>query len=105
MALLAPPPRTPRLALDDNDDLNRLRMRLTQILATVVTMLVTAWLCTFGAIAALLALLVARLSRVAILVRGRGGAARRAERGGNRGRAGSVSDRSLGSLPLPARRG
>jgi len=80
MALLAPPPRTPRLALDDNDDLNRLRMRLTQILASVVTVLVTAWLCTFGAIAAILALMVAKHILVAILVMGLGVDAPRAER-------------------------
>jgi hypothetical protein len=72
MALLAPPPRTPRLALDDNDDLKRLRLRLTQVLATVVTVLVTAWLCTFGAIAAILALMVAKHILVAILVMGLG---------------------------------
>ena len=80
MALLAPPPRTPRLALDDNDDLNRLRMRLTQILSSVVTVLVTAWLCTFGAIAAILALMVAKHILVAILVMGLGVDAPRAER-------------------------
>jgi len=80
MALLAPPPRTPRLALDDNDDLNRLRMRLTQVLATVVTVLVTAWLCTFGAIAAILALMVAKHILVAILVMGLGVDAPRIEK-------------------------
>ncbi|HEY7425643.1 MAG TPA: hypothetical protein VH682_15540 [Gemmataceae bacterium] len=80
MALLAPPPRTPRLALDDNDDLNRLRMRLTQILASVVTVLVTAWLCTFGAIAAILALMVAKHILVAILMMGLGVDAPRVER-------------------------
>ncbi|HEY7158031.1 MAG TPA: hypothetical protein VH575_29025 [Gemmataceae bacterium] len=80
MALLAPPPRTPRLALDDNDDLNRLRMRLTQVLATVVTVLATAWLCTFGAIAAILALMVAKHILVAILVMGLGVDAPHAQR-------------------------
>jgi hypothetical protein len=80
MALLAPPPRTPRLALDDNDDLNRLRMRLTQVRATVVTVLATAWLCTFGAIAAILALMVAKHILVAILVMGLGVDAPRAPR-------------------------
>lgn len=79
MALLAPPPRTPPLALDDNDDLKRLRLRLTQIMASVITVLVTAWLCTFGAIAAILALMVAKHILVAILVMGLGVDARRAE--------------------------
>jgi hypothetical protein len=72
MALLAPPPRTPRIALDDNDDLGHLRLRMTQILATIVTILVTAWLCTFGAIPAILALMVAKHILVAILVMGLG---------------------------------
>jgi hypothetical protein len=72
MAHLAPPPRTPRLALDDNDDLKRLRLRLTQVLATVVTVLVTAWLCTYGAIAAILALMVAKYILVAVLMMGLG---------------------------------
>ena len=72
MALLAPPPRTPRIALDDNDDLRRLRLRMTQILATIITVLATAWLCTFGAIPAILALMVAKHILVAILVMGLG---------------------------------
>ena len=72
MALLAPPPRTPRLALDDNDDLKRLRLRLTQIVASIITILVTGWLCTFGAISAILALMVAKHILVAILMMGLG---------------------------------
>jgi hypothetical protein len=79
MALLAPPPRTPRIALDDNDDLKRLRLRMAQILATIVTVLVTAWLCTFGAIPAILALMVAKHILVAILVMGLGVDAHHAE--------------------------
>ena len=78
MALLAPPPRTPRIALDDNDDLHRLRMRMTQILATVITILVTGWVCTFGPIPAILALMVAKHILVAILVMGLGVDAQRA---------------------------
>jgi hypothetical protein len=80
MALLAPPPRTPRLALNDDDDLKRLRLRMTQIVATIVTVLVTGWLCTFGAIAAILALMVAKHILVAILVMGLGVDARPAPR-------------------------
>jgi len=72
MALLATPPRTPRIALDDNDDLRRLRLRMTQILATIITVLATAWLCTLGAIPAILALMVAKHILVAILVMGLG---------------------------------
>jgi hypothetical protein len=72
MAVLVPPPRSPRIALDDNDGLNDLRLRMTQILATIITVLVTAWLCTFGAIPAILALMVAKHILVAILVMGLG---------------------------------
>jgi hypothetical protein len=72
MALLAPPPRTPRIALDDNDDLRHLRLRLTQIMTAIITVMVTAWVCTFGAIAAILALMVAKHILVAILVMGLG---------------------------------
>lgn len=79
MALLAPPPRTPRIALDDNDDLRRLRLRMAQILATIITVLATAWLCTFGAIPAILALMVAKHILVAVLVMGLGVDAQRAE--------------------------
>jgi hypothetical protein len=80
MALLAPPPRTPRVALGDNDDLHRLRMRMTQILASIITILVAGWLCTFGAIAAILALMTAKHILVAILVMGLGVDAQRVER-------------------------
>ncbi len=79
MALFAPPPRTPRIALDDNDDLKHLRLRLTQIMVSILTVLVTAWLCTFGAISAILALMVAKHILVAILVMGLGVDAQRVE--------------------------
>jgi hypothetical protein len=72
MALLAPPPSPPRVALGDNDDVRRVRMRLTQVIATTVTILVTAWLCTLGPIPAILGLLVAKHILVAILVMGLG---------------------------------
>jgi hypothetical protein len=72
MALLAPPPPTLPTALGDNDGLRRLRLRLLQILATVLTVLITAWLCTLGPIPAILALMVAKHILVAILVMGLG---------------------------------
>ncbi|MHB1422050.1 MAG: hypothetical protein ACYC3I_02405 [Gemmataceae bacterium] len=80
MALLAPPPRSPRIAVGDNDDLKRLRLWMTQIMATIVTVLATAWLCTFGAIPAILALMTAKHILVAILVMGLGVDAQRSER-------------------------
>jgi hypothetical protein len=81
MALLAPPPAPPRVALDgDNDGLRRLRFRLLQILASTITVLVTVWLCTFGAIPAILALMTAKHVLVAILLMGLGVDAPRAGR-------------------------
>jgi len=71
-SLLAPPPAPPRVAQADNDDVRRFRLRLMQILATVITVLVTAWLCTLGAIPAILGLMVAKHILVAILVMGLG---------------------------------
>ncbi len=72
MAVLAPPPRTPGIALDDNDGVKRLRVRMTLIAATIVTTLATGWLCTFGAIPAILALMTAKHILVAILAMGLG---------------------------------
>jgi hypothetical protein len=80
MSLLAPPPRTPLIGLDDNDGVKRLRLRMTQILATIITLLVTGWFCTFGAIPAILALMTAKHILVAILVMGLGVDAQSAER-------------------------
>jgi hypothetical protein len=53
-------------------------MRMTQILATVITILVTGWVCSFGPIPAILALMVAKHILVAILVMGLGVDAQRA---------------------------
>jgi hypothetical protein len=72
MAVLAPPPSPPRLNQGDDDRLKRYRLHMTQIMATLVTLLVTAWLCTFGAIPAILALMVAKHILVAILIMGVG---------------------------------
>ncbi len=72
MALLAPPPSPPRLNKGDDDRLKRFRLHMMQIMATLVTLLVTAWLCTFGAIPAILALMVAKHILVAILIMGVG---------------------------------
>jgi hypothetical protein len=70
MAVLAPPPSPPVSALDDNDGLRRFRLRLMQVMATAVTVLCTAWVCTLGAIPAILGLMVAKHVLVAILVMG-----------------------------------
>jgi hypothetical protein len=72
MAVLAPPPSPPLMTVYDNDGLRRFRMRLVQVMATTITILVTAWLCTLGAIPAILSLMVAKHVLVAILVMGLG---------------------------------
>jgi hypothetical protein len=70
MAVLAPPPAPPRVVVYDHDGLRRFRERVFQVLASVVTVLVTAWICTYGAIPAILALMVAKHILVAILIWG-----------------------------------
>jgi hypothetical protein len=72
MARLAPPPSLPRLDLGDDDRSKRLRFRLMQIVATGVTVVATAWLCTLGVVPAILGLMVAKHVLVAILVMGIG---------------------------------
>jgi hypothetical protein len=72
MIQMAPPNCPPRVALGDGDGLARVRFRLWQILWTAATVGVTAWICTFGWIPAILALLAAKHVLVAILVMGLG---------------------------------
>jgi hypothetical protein len=69
MSQLAPP-RPPILVTIEDDGLRRLHFRLWQIVVTGITVLVTTWFVTFGAIPAILALMVAKHVLVAILVRG-----------------------------------
>jgi hypothetical protein len=72
MSRLAPPPAPPTVALGDDDRLKRVHFRLWQLVLTAVTVLITGWFCTFGAIPAILALMVAKHILVAILVMGLG---------------------------------
>jgi hypothetical protein len=73
MGQLAPPPIPPlRIALTDDDGRRRLRLRLTLWWATLLTTLITAWLCTLGPIPAVVALVTAKHVFVAILVMGLG---------------------------------
>ena len=67
---LAPPPAPPIAGIGDNDGLRRFRLRLVQVMATSVTVLVTAWLCSLGPIPAILSLMVAKHVLVAILLMG-----------------------------------
>lgn len=72
MIQMAPPELPPRVALGEGDGLNSVRFRLWQVLLTAVTVGITAWICTFGWIPAILALLTAKHVLVAILVMGLG---------------------------------
>jgi hypothetical protein len=70
MSQLAPPPLPPRVATGDQDNLERLRFRLFQVLVTAVTILLTAWFITMGPVPAILALATAKHVLVAILCMG-----------------------------------
>jgi hypothetical protein len=72
MASLAPPPAPPRISLSENDDFRRVHLRLVQIFWSIATVLLTVWICTFGPIPAILAIMVAKHVLVAILVMGLG---------------------------------
>jgi len=67
------PPTPPVLVgLSDNDGSDRLRLRLHQISLTAVTIGLTSWCVTLGAVPAILSLCVAKHVLVAILVMGLG---------------------------------
>ncbi len=72
MATVAPPPAPPRVTMGDDDRARKLRLRIMQMMATMATLLITAWLCTLGAIPAIVALVTAKHVLVAILMMGLG---------------------------------
>jgi hypothetical protein len=72
MSLLAPPPSPPRVGMNENDGIRRLRLRLFQISSSAITVFITAWFCTFGAVPAILAIMVAKHVLVAIFLLGLG---------------------------------
>ncbi len=72
MSVLAPPPAPPRMATGDDDGAKKLRMRLFQVMATLITLLTTAWVCCLGPIPAIIALSIAKHVLVAILMMGLG---------------------------------
>jgi hypothetical protein len=72
MLLAPPPPRPPVVALDDGDGRRRLHHPLRLWTLTAITIVATGWVCTYGAIASVLALAVAKHVLVAILVMGLG---------------------------------
>jgi hypothetical protein len=72
MNLLAPPPLPPRVITSDDDGPRDFRLRMTQVTTTLITLLLTAWVCSFGAIPAIIALSVAKHVLVAVLMMGTG---------------------------------
>jgi hypothetical protein len=58
--------------MGDDDRARKLRLRIMQMMATMATLLITAWLCTLGAIPAIVALVTAKHVLVAILMMGLG---------------------------------
>jgi hypothetical protein len=83
MALLAPPPRPPTVAVDmaDDDRTRRFRMRMTQVLTTSATVVATGWVCTLGAVPAIIALMIAKHVLVAVLMMGLDAQRQRQQRG------------------------
>jgi hypothetical protein len=67
-----PPARLPLVALSDDDGLQAFRRKLRLLSWTTITILVTAWFCTFGPAAAVIALVIAKHILVALLVMGLG---------------------------------
>jgi hypothetical protein len=72
MSILAPPPVRPHAGMGDDDRLSRLRLRLVQTGATMVTIVATGWFCTLGPIPAIISLMTAKHVLVAILMMGLG---------------------------------
>ena len=69
MHSVAPPPKTPVIALDEKPG-GRMHLRMKQLFYTAITVFLTAWFCTMGVIPAILALVVAKHVLVAILAMG-----------------------------------
>ncbi len=72
MAQLAPPQPPTRVALDNDDGMSRVRLRLWQWWVTMLTVLVTVWLITLGPIPGIIAVVTAKHVLVAIFVMGIG---------------------------------
>jgi hypothetical protein len=72
MARIAPPPLPPLVALEDDDNLKRLRLRLWLVTCTVLTVLITSWCIALGPIPGIIAVVTAKHVLVALLVVGLG---------------------------------
>jgi hypothetical protein len=60
------------VALGDDDGKRRLQLRLRQLVASTLTVLIAGWCCTLGPIPAIIAIMIAKHVLVAILVMGLG---------------------------------
>jgi hypothetical protein len=60
----------PHIAMADDDGLARLQFRLWQLWITTLTVMITAWFVTFGALVAIIALVVAKHVLVALFLIG-----------------------------------
>ena len=79
MPQIGPPPSPPLpVALAEHDGFGHLNTRLWLVWMTMLTVLITAWLCTLGPFPAIIALVVAKHVLVALLVGGLGVDARQA---------------------------
>lgn len=72
MPMLATPPQPPKVIEPRHASLDRFHFRQWQMFITTITIFITAWICTFGWIPAILALMVAKHVLVAILIMGLG---------------------------------
>lgn len=71
MSQIVLPPTPPlQVTLGDNDGHQRLRRRLWLLGMTLLTVVITAWLCMLGPLPAIIALVVAKHILVALLVMG-----------------------------------
>ncbi len=70
--MIAPPLLPPQTGLDDDDGVQRLRLRLWQVGWSCVVILITVWMMTLGWIPGIVAVLTAKHVLVAILVMGLG---------------------------------
>jgi hypothetical protein len=65
--LMAPPPKSPPVALADDDRLRQLANRIRTVFLSLVTILATAWFFRLGVVPGVLAAMVAKHILVAIL--------------------------------------
>ena len=70
MSRVMPPANPPGVGYTDSDDVKRIKFRLWQIAMAAITLVVSAWFCTLGVLAAIITLLVAKHVLVAIVVAG-----------------------------------